>query len=182
MLQLRLKWITQRRLGGTLHRRLSGKSPRHFIGTLRQRLKRMLQRRPISTSPRRLQQVSNETPFDVSVVRRQDVSMVRIFAISLLRLYNVFFKSQMKHSITSLWHGLDHVSELHCCDVLLVVLYYVFKLLCHYLDLVGLHVSLKYQMKHQNFLVPSREGSRKSNLDYKLAEFLLHLKTTTNIA
>ena len=45
-------------------------------------------------------------------------------------------------------------------NALLVGLYYVFKLLCHDLHLVGFHVSFKYQIKHQIFLVPNRRETR----------------------
>ena len=41
---------------------------------------------------------------------------------------------------------LHQVSELRFCDVLLVGLYYVFKLLCHDLQLIGIHVSFKYKI------------------------------------
>ena len=42
---------------------------------------------------------------------------------------------------------LHHVSELRCCDALLIGLYYALKLLCHDLNLEGFHVSFKYQIK-----------------------------------
>ena len=58
----------------------------------------------ISTSPQRLRQVSNETPNNISVVRHQDVSVVRVLDVPLVRLYDVSCRSQMKHSITSLWY------------------------------------------------------------------------------
>ena len=40
-------------------------------------------------------------------------------------------------------------------------LWYVFKLLCHDLHLVGFHVLFKYQIKHQNFVVPTRRETRR---------------------
>ena len=39
-------------------------------------------------------------------------------------------------------------------------LFYVFKLSCHYLDLVSFYVSFKYQIKYQNFLVPTKREAR----------------------
>ena len=39
----------------------------------------------------------------------------------------------------------------------LVSLYSVIKLLCHELHLVGFHVSFKYQIKHQIFVVPGKQ-------------------------
>ena len=50
----------------------------------------------LCASQRRRSCISNETPNDVSVVRHQDVSLVRLCDVSC--------KSQMKHSITSLWY------------------------------------------------------------------------------
>ena len=38
------------------------------------------------------------------VVHHQDVSVVSIYNIPLVRLYDVFFKSQIKYSTTSLWY------------------------------------------------------------------------------
>ena len=55
---------------------------------------------------------------------------------------------------------LPHVSELLCCDVLLVGFCYVFRLLCHDLHLVAFHASFKYQIKHQIFLVLTRREAR----------------------
>ena len=54
-----------------------------------------------------------------------------------------------------------HVLELSCRDALLVGTYYLFKLICYDLHLVGFHVSFKYQMKHQNFLVPTTKETRR---------------------
>ena len=67
---------------------------------------------------------------------------------------------------------LRHVSQLRCCDAFLVDLYYSFKLLAQ--SGVGFHATFKYQIKHQ-------EGNKKSSLDHKLAELLLHLKAVTYI-
>ena len=169
--QVRLEWNTQRRLRGTSPRRLSGTSPWHLIGKW-QRLKKTQQRRPISASLRRLKQVSNETPNDVTVVRHQDILVVRILDVPLVHLCDVSCKSQMKHSIT--WYveynveynvvRFHHVSELRCCDALLISLYYVFRLLCHELNPVGFHVSFKYQIKQQHFLVPTRRETKRVGL------------------
>ena len=57
---------------------------------------------------------------------------------------------------------LHHTLELRCRDVLLVGRYYVFKLIFHDLHLVGFHISFKYQMKHQKFLVPTRRETRRA--------------------
>ena len=101
------------------------------------------------------------------MVPHQDVSGVGIHDFPFVRLYGVAYKSQMKHAITS------YVVR----DALLVGLYYVFKLLCRALHLVGFHVSFKFQIKHQIFLVPNKRETR-SSLDNKSAE---HSKTATYI-
>ena len=87
-----------------------------------------------------------------------------IHDVPLVRLYNVSCKSQLT-GLTETPSNiavvrLHHVSELRCCDGL-----YVFKLLCHELNLVGFHVSFKYQIKHQMFLVLIRRETNKSILD-----------------
>ena len=56
---------------------------------------------------------------------------------------------------------LHHVSKLTCRDALFVGLYYVFKLFSHCLHLVGFHISFKYQMRQQIFLVPIKRESRR---------------------
>ena len=56
---------------------------------------------------------------------------------------------------------LHHVSELPCRDAWFVGFYYVFKLFSHCLHLVGFHISFKYQMRQQIFLVPIRRESRR---------------------
>ena len=123
--------------------------------------------------------VSNKTPNDVSIERRQDVSVVCLNDVflecrddvswgsnndvpslhllddsskskmkhptippwyvtrtsqwyELVRLYDVFSKSEMKHLLTSLWY------------------------VVHDLHLEGFHLSFKYQIKNQIFLVPTR--------------------------
>ena len=156
-LQVRLVWNTQGRLSGTSPKRPDGTSPRHLIRMSWLRLKGTLWRRPISISPRRLRQVSNEAPSDVSVVRHQDVSVVRTHDAPLVRLYDVSCNSQMRYPITSLWHvsttSRSYVVVTHC---LYYGLYYILKLLCHDIHLVGVYVSFKYQIKHQIFLVSTR--------------------------
>ena len=111
---------------------------------------------------------------DVLLDGRDDFLKGRNNDAPSVRLHHVSNKSQMKHSTTSQWYvtktlsdtyprrpittslrrllevpneapnnvavvGLHHVSELRCCDGL-----YIFKLLCHELNLVGFHVSFKY--------------------------------------
>ena len=56
---------------------------------------------------------------------------------------------------------LHYISVLRCRNTFLVGLYYVFKILCQDLQLVGFHVSSKYQMKHQIFLVPIWRETRR---------------------
>ena len=96
-----------------------------------------------------------------SVVRHQDVSVVRIHDVPLVRLYDVSCNSQMKHPITSLWYvSTTSQSYVAATPCLYYGLYYVFKLLCHGLQLVGFHVSFKHQIKHHVFLVPARREKR----------------------
>ena len=57
--------------------------------------------------------------------------------VPLARLYNVSCKSQIKQPKNVVVVCLHHVSELPFRDVLLVGLYYIFKLLCLNLHLVG---------------------------------------------
>ena len=82
-------------------------------------------------------------------------------------IFFVFFSSVIRNlmreitALNSCPPRVHHVSELRFRDVLLVGLYYTFKLLCHNLHLVGFQVSFKYQIKHQIFLVPTkREANR----------------------
>ena len=58
------------------------------------------------------------------VVHHQDLLVVPIHQVPSVRLYDVFCNSQMKNPIKLL----HHVSELRCCDALLVGLFYVFKM------------------------------------------------------
>ena len=75
--------------------------------------------------------------------------MVRIHEIPLVRPYDVSCKSSNGTPINVAVVHPHHVSELRCRDALLVELFYVFKLLCHDLHLVGFHVSFKPQIKYQ---------------------------------
>ena len=106
-------------------------------------------------SSRHLKQVSNESPNHVSVVLHQDVSVVHIHGAPLVRLYEVSRKSQKKYQIM-FCSSLHHFSEENFCDALSVGFYYVFKLLCHDFQPIAFHVSYKYHIKHQMFLVPTR--------------------------
>ena len=81
----------------------------------------------------------------------------RPFSTSRLRLMYVPNETPNKVAVVRL----DHFSELHCRDALLVGLYYVFKLLCHDLHLVDFHVSFKYQTKQQNFLASTSRETRR---------------------
>ena len=91
------------------------------------------------------------------MVRHQDVSMVRVHDVPIVRLYDVSCNSQTKHPITSQWYvsttSQSYVVAMPC---LYYGLCYVFKLLCHDLQLVGFHVSFKHQIKHHIFLVYTR--------------------------
>ena len=75
----------------------------------------------------RLHEVLIETPNDVSAVRIHDVP--------LARLYEVSGKSKTPKNVVVVC--LHQVSELRFTNVLLVGLYYNFKLLCRNLHLVG---------------------------------------------
>ena len=108
------------------------------------------------------------TPSNVTVVRHQDVSVVRIHDVSFVRLCNVSCNSQMKHPITSL----QYVTTTSQCYVvatpcLYYGIYYVFKLLCHDLQLVDFHISFKNRIKH-HIVVPTRREKKRSSFDYKL--------------
>ena len=125
-------------------------------------LKWITQRRLSGTSPRRLSGTYPRRPISTSVRRILQVPNATPNNVAFERLY--------------------HLLELRCWHALSVGLYYVFKLLCHNLCLVGFHVSFKYQIKHQISLISNRREisvDYKSNLDYKLAELLLHVKVTS---
>ena len=116
---------------------------------------------PLCTSQRCRRYISNEAPNEILVERHQEVSVMPILNDPLVCLYNVYCNSQTKHSITSLWY----VSTTSPCyfvaiSYLYYGLHYLFKLLCHDLHLVGFHISFKYQIKHQFFLVPTRRVTR----------------------
>ena len=105
-------------------------------------------RRLSSLSSRFLKQVSNETPNEC------------LIGTSLRRLNGTYQRLPNKtpNKTPNYVAGvrLCHVLELRCRDALLVGLYYGFMILCHDLHLLGFHVSFKYQIKHQNFVVPTR--------------------------
>ena len=118
----------------------------------------------LCTPLRHRRYVSNETPNDVSTGRPQDVSVVCLYNISLERtddvsrgrnndIPSVYLNDVSNNNVVVVC--LRPVSELLCCNALLVSLYYFFKLLCHDLHLVGFHISFKYQIKNQIFLVPT---------------------------
>ena len=120
------------------------------------------------TSQRRRRYVSNETTNDALVEHRQDVSVVRLQDILLerlndvlrggnndvssVRLHNVSNKSQMKRPMALLWY----VFTTSWSYVVATPCQKASTLLCHELHVVGFHVSFKYQVKHQIFLVPAR--------------------------
>ena len=104
-----------------------------------------------STSPRCLKRVSNETPSDFSVVHHQSVSVVRIHDVPLACFCDVSCNSQKKHALASPPRLGVMLSR---CFVSRS--YYVFNLLRHDLHLIGFHVSFKYQIQHQIFLIPTR--------------------------
>ena len=113
------------------------------------------------SSPRHLKQVSNDTLDVVSMVRHQDVSEACIHDAPLVRLYNISCNSKMKHPIKLMWYvsttSWSYVVRTPC---LYYGLYYIYKLLCHDLHVEGFHVSFKYQIKHQHFLVPTKRETR----------------------
>ena len=84
----------------------------------------------------------------------------RPISTSLRRLLYVPNETLSKFAVVHLYH----VSGLRYCDALLIGLYYVSKLLCHELNLVSFHVSFKYQIKQQNFLIPTRRETRRVGL------------------
>ena len=83
------------------------------------------------TSPRRLSGTCPWRPISTFLQRLLQAANETLKKVAVVRLY--------------------HVSELRCCEAFLAGPYYVFKLLCHYLYVVGFHVSFKYQIKHQIF-------------------------------
>ena len=106
-------------------------------------LKWNTQRRLSGTSPRRLSGTYPERTICTSPV------------------HNISCNSQMKHSITSLWYvSTMSQSYVVATPCLYYGLYYVFKLLCRNLQLVGFQVSFKHQIKHHIFLVPKKKKKR----------------------
>ena len=74
----------------------------------------------------------------------------------LVCLCDVSCNSQMKHPIKSLRYvSITSQSYVVATPCLYYGLYFVFKLLCHDLQLVDFHVSFKHHIKHHIFLVPT---------------------------
>ena len=96
------------------------------------------------------------------MIRHQDVSVVRILDVLLVRLHDVSCKSQKLNNVAVV--HIHPVSELRCCDALLIGLYYVFKLICHYLHLVGFHVSFLSIKSITKFSSTNNEGNKKSRI------------------
>ena len=100
---------------------------------------------------------------DVTLVRLHDVSNKSQTKHPKTSQWYVSCNSQMKHPITSLWlvstTSRNYVVATPC---FYYDLSFVFKLLCHDLHLVGFHVSFKYQIKHQIFLVPTRKETKEA--------------------
>ena len=112
--------------------------------TSQKSLKWNTQRRLSGTSPRRLSGTYAWLPISTSLRRLLLVPNETLNNVAVVRLHLV--------------------SELRCCDALLMSLYYAFKLLNYELNLIGFHVSFKYQIKRQNFLVPTRRETRRVGL------------------
>ena len=83
--------------------------------------------------------------------------MVHINDVPLVCLYDVPYKSQMKHPMTSLRY-VSTTCQSYVITTSSVGLSYVSKLLCHDPHLVGFYVS-KYQIKHQIFSSTKYEGN-----------------------
>ena len=102
--------------------------------------------------------VSNETPNDVSVEHLQDVSMVRIHDAPLLHLYYISCNSQMKRPITCGTSptrlGVMLSRRLVSKSLLR------FQVTLWWPPSGRFHVSFKYKIKHQLFLVPPRRETR----------------------
>ena len=98
----------------------------------------------INTSPRLLSGTYIWRPISTSVRRLLEVPNKTLNNIPVVRLHQV--------------------SELRCCDPLLIGLYYIFKLLCHELNLIGFHVSFKNKIKQQHFLVSTSRETRRVGL------------------
>ena len=112
--------------------------------TSQKSLKWNTQRRLSGTSPRRLSGTYAWLPISTSLRRLLLVPNERLNNVAVVRLHLV--------------------SGLRCCDALLLGLYYAFKLFNYELNLIGFHVSFKYQIKRQNVLVPTRRETRRVGL------------------
>ena len=111
----------------------------------------------LGTSPRRPKLVSNETHNDVSVVHRQDVSMVSLYDVALERCnHNVLSKSQLKNPMTL--RGMSAP-----------------RLWINSQIIVRIIVSSSNQTPF--FPSTNTKGNKKKNLDSKIAELILHVKT-----
>ena len=111
----------------------------------------------LGTSPRRPKLVSNETHNDVSVVHRQDVSMVSLYDVALERCnHNVLSKSQLKNPMTL--RGMSAP-----------------RLWINSQIIVRIIVSCSNQTPF--FPSTNTKGNKKKNLDCKIAELILHVKT-----
>ena len=104
-------------------------------------LKWNTQRRLSGTSPRRLSGMYPWSLISTSLRRLLEIPNETLNNIVVVRLH-----------------------QLRCCDALLIGLYNVFKLLCHELNLVSFQVSFKYQIKQENFLIPTRRETRRVGL------------------
>ena len=85
------------------------------------------------------------------MIRYQDVSVECIHDVPLARLYNVPCKSKIKHPKTLLWYVSSTSRSYFFCDVLLIGLYYTFKLLCCYLHQNG-EIPIHLDGKLQNLI------------------------------
>ena len=84
-----------------------------------------------------------------------------IHNVPLVRLCNISSNFQMKHPITWPWYVFTTSQNyIVATPSLYYVLYYVFKLLGHEIHLLDFHISSKYQIKHQIFLLQIRRKTR----------------------
>ena len=101
---------------------------------------RRLQRRLSGTSPRRLSGTYAGRP---------------------VCLYKFSCNFQMKHAIMLLWYvSTTSRSYVFATPCLSYGLYYIFRLLCYDLHLVGFHASFTHQIKDHIFLVPTKRETR----------------------
>ena len=97
------------------------------------------------------QDVSVVRVHDIFLERRDNISRGRNKDVPSVRLLDVSNMSQMEHPTMSPWYvtkiaviGFQHVSELRCRDTLLYF-----------------HDSIKYQIRHNIFLVPTRRETKR---------------------